>query len=397
MATIHFPSLYTDVALTIAPGQVLFDRFLLVWMAAIVSIVQCKLLQRCEVALDAIEPRGIRRRPVERDVMRRRIRLHLCFVMVGRVIKYYVQRLFSRVPLSQPLQECQKRRRVLFRRKRSDQRIPFQIIGSKYVSHTAVAMVRRPQPIHMAGSGIMPAVSRQQIQRSELIDTDATTTLGTLGIQSLDSLVFSPELRILGVFPSLRMPPSDLAAAQNLPQRFQRYRSNDLLLDQILPQLRKRPDAHANELFWWRQGDLANLLDDVGHKLPRPGRPAKARPPHDGVEAAIIKPVNNRSDPRRRAIAVLGNLGIRAAAAGQQNNSGMKPVDSVSQLMFHRPERPALIGSKRPCFYRVHFRFSTLSRLPHAACGEPIYDTSNNRASSTLRRTYKFLQNRETV
>ena len=397
MATIRFPSLYTDVAFAIAPGQILFDRFLLVWMAAIVSIVQCKFLQCCKVTLDAIKPRGIRRRPVELNIVRGRVRLHLRFVMVGRVIKYYVQRFFSRVPLPQPFQKCQKCRPVLLRRKRSDQRIPFQIIGSKHVSHTAVAIVRCPQTLHLSRLGIMPAVPRQQIQRSELVDTDATTALGTLGIQPLNPPVLRPKLGILGVFPSLRVPPSDFAATQNLPQHLQRDRGHDLLSNQILPQFRKRPDAHANELFWWRQGDLANLLDDFGRKLPRAGRPAKARPPRNSFAAAAIEAVNNRSDPGRRAAALFGNPGVGAAAARQQNNSRMKPVDSIGQLMFHRSERPALIGSKRPCFYRVHFRFSTLAQLPHAACGEPIYNISNDGASPCLIRTYEFFKKRETV
>lgn len=180
MSTIHVPILDADLTFAVPPYQVLFNGSFLFRMTAVVRIIQCKFLQRCKVTLDAIEPRGIRRRPVELNIVRGRVRLHLRFVMVGNT-----------------------------------------------------------------------------------------------------------------------------------------------------PAVRKRPDAHANELFWWRQGDLANLLDDFGRKLPRPGRPAKARLPRNSLNAAAIEAVNNGSDPGRRAAALFGNPGVGAAAARQQNNSRMKPVDSI--------------------------------------------------------------------
>jgi len=160
MTTIGFPILYRNIAFAVSPRQILLYRCLLFRVAAIVRIVQGKLLQCCKMALNAIEPRRIGRRPVKLDIVGFRIRQHLGFVMVRRVVQNNMQCFLSRIPPTQPFQKCQIRRPVFLRCKCSDQRIPFQIIGSKHVPHAAVSIIGGPQPIHMPGSSIMPAVCR---------------------------------------------------------------------------------------------------------------------------------------------------------------------------------------------------------------------------------------------
>ncbi len=91
--------------------------------------------------------------------------------------------------------------------------------------------------------------------------------------------------------------------------------------------------------------------------------------------------MNDFSHPCPRTATLLGNPGVFVSSARQQNNSGMKPVDRIDQLSFHRFQFSAFVRPKRPCFYRVHVWFSTLSRLPYAACGEPIYNIINDGAS----------------
>jgi cyclophilin family peptidyl-prolyl cis-trans isomerase len=83
MTTIRFPILNTDVAFAVSPRQVLLNRFLLFGMTAIVGILQGKFFQCRKMALDAIEPRRIGRRPVELDVVGFRIRQHPGFMIQG--------------------------------------------------------------------------------------------------------------------------------------------------------------------------------------------------------------------------------------------------------------------------------------------------------------------------
>ena len=71
--------LMSRVAIT--PSEVAFNRGLQFVMAAVVGVVQGELLQCRKMAFDAVEPRGICRRPVERDVVRCGISKHLGLVM----------------------------------------------------------------------------------------------------------------------------------------------------------------------------------------------------------------------------------------------------------------------------------------------------------------------------
>lgn len=370
MPTIGFPVLNTDLALAISPSQVLLNRRFLFRMAAMIGIVQREFLQRRKMALDAIQPRRIRRRPVQPQFVGFRIRQHLGFVMIGRIVQNQMQRFLSRISSPQPFQECQKGRPVFLRRKSPDQGVPFQIVGPEHVPYAAVSIVGGSQSIRVSDPGIMSTVPGQQIQRTKLIDTDPTAPRRPFGIQSLQSSVFAPKLRIVGVFPSLSVPPSDLATMQDLPQGFQRDRDDDLLSDQILPQLGQRPDRHPHQLLGGRQGDLADRFDRVGEKLPGSSRSTEGRIPDNRLDPAPIEAVEDLTNPGWRTTARLGDLAVPIAPARQQDHSGVKPIDSIGQLSFHRMQLFSLPRFERPCSDVVHVKFSTGSRLPQAASVE---------------------------
>ncbi len=307
MTTIGFPILNTDLTFAISPRQVLLNRILLFHMASIIRIIQCKFLQCREMALNAIQPRRIGRCPVKLDLVCRGILQHFCFAMERRIVQNNMQHFISRIFLPQPFQKRQKCRPVFLRCKSPDQCIPFQIIRPEHVPYAAVSIVGRPQPIHMPGSRVVSAVPRQQIQRSKLINTDTAAALGTVCIQPLNSSVFGPKLGIRGVFPCLGVPPFDLTAAQDLTQVFQRNRLYDLLGDQICTQLGQRPDAHADQLLGWREGNLADLFDDFNPELFRLSGPAIIRIPRNGINPTVVETMNDLSYPRRRTAALLGN------------------------------------------------------------------------------------------
>ena len=106
MTTIGFPILHTDVPFTISPRQVVFNRFLLFGMGAVIRIVQGKLFQCRKMGLNPIQPRGIRRRPVKLDVVRFRIRLHLGLMMIRRIVQNYMQGFLSRISPPFILNRC---------------------------------------------------------------------------------------------------------------------------------------------------------------------------------------------------------------------------------------------------------------------------------------------------
>ena len=65
------PSSDADVAATVPPGQVRFDRRFLLLVALVIGVVQGELPQRREVRLDAVQPRCAGRGPVEPDLVGR--------------------------------------------------------------------------------------------------------------------------------------------------------------------------------------------------------------------------------------------------------------------------------------------------------------------------------------
>ncbi len=76
------------------------------------------------------------------------------------------------------------------------------------------------------------------------------------------------------------------------------------------------------------------------------------------------------TDGLYRTTARLGNLAVPIAPERQQDNSGVKPIDSIGQLSFHILQLLSLPRFELPCSDSVHVRFSTGSRLPQAASVE---------------------------
>ena len=67
---VRTPGLDGDLPASVAPGEVAVDGLLLLLVVAIVRIVQGKLPQRRELALDAVEPGGVGGHEVQFDLMR---------------------------------------------------------------------------------------------------------------------------------------------------------------------------------------------------------------------------------------------------------------------------------------------------------------------------------------
>lgn len=362
MTTMNSPILNADRSASVSPSQVLLDGRLLLLVALIISIVQGELAHGGEVGLDAIEPGRAGRRPVELDVVGRGVSEHFGFVMKAGVVQHDVQRASVAIAATHPLQEAEERLPVFLFGEPAVQRVAVQVVHAEHVSHAAGAPVGRTQSIDVTGARVVFAVSRQQVQRAELVDAQAHALAWTAAIESLEFAVFWPELRVFRILPRLGVPPFDLVSPQDLPQPLDGDRLDDLLLDQVIAQLRQRPDAHADQLLRWREGDLGDLLDHVGDELARDelARPAVAqrRVPGDRVNASVIEAVDDLPHPLRRAVDAIGDLAVANSAARQQNDASVPAVDRVGQLPFHASQRPAFPRPQLPCRDLVHDGFS---------------------------------------
>lgn len=114
--TIRFPIFKTDLTSAIPLGKITLNRRLLFFMAAVVCIVQGKFLQGREMTFDPIQPGGIRRRPVELDLVCSHVTQNLRLQMKRRIVQYYMQYLIAAVSSTQPLEKCQKGHPVLMSR-----------------------------------------------------------------------------------------------------------------------------------------------------------------------------------------------------------------------------------------------------------------------------------------
>ena len=139
----------------------------------------------------------------------------------------------------------------------------------------------------------MPTMSRLQVQRTELVDAKPDSIRRAFAVKTPDSAVSWPEFRIARLLPGLRVLPANLATTQQLPQSFQRNRSDDLLFDQVVPQRRQRPDAHAEQLSRRREGHFHNLFDNV----PREQDHADVAAVH-GIGSMTFQAVQLRALPR---------------------------------------------------------------------------------------------------
>ena len=90
---------------TVPPGQVASDGLLWLLVSPKIRMVQRKFPQRRELALDAVQPRGIRGREVEPHSMRGGPSQHFRLQVRLEVVQDDVQRFPKRVPPPHPLQK----------------------------------------------------------------------------------------------------------------------------------------------------------------------------------------------------------------------------------------------------------------------------------------------------
>src|SRR5262245_7841755 len=219
MSLVGLPVFHGDFVLAVAPTQVLVNGLLLFGMTAVVGGLQGELLERREVALDAIEPRRLSRREVEANVVLRGPSANLGLEVRAVVVEHDVQDLLARVATANPLQERQELHPSLAARELTVETVGLEVVNRQEVTHTALALVRGAQTIDaLAGSHVAMSVTRLQVQRAKLIDAQAPPVVRALAVQAANGPIFLPEERVRRFFPGFGAVQSDLATVQKLPQ-----------------------------------------------------------------------------------------------------------------------------------------------------------------------------------
>jgi hypothetical protein len=175
-------------------------------------------------------------------------------------------------------------------------------------------------------------VARLQVQRPELVHTEAPAALRPPAVQRPDAPVLLPEERVGGLLPGLGPPPPHLQAAEQGAQPLPADAADDALLGQVLPQLVQRPAAHADKRLGGRQGHLGDLLDQVGGAAARGAAGVQVGIPSYAVEALGVEAVDDGAGPLRGAAGPRGDGAVAQAAARQQHDAGVPAVDGVGAL-----------------------------------------------------------------
>src|SRR5450755_3262010 len=199
--------------------------------------------------------------------MSSRVLQHFRSVVECSVIQHDVQYLRTPIPAPNPLKEGKECNTVLAFDEPAHQCVALQVVEAVHVTHSTLTAVGGPMPVHVPGAGIVLPVPGQQVQRPEFVDAEPPAAGRAALVKPPYPPVFSREFGITRLLPGLGVPPADFALVEDLPQAFDGDGRDDLLSHQISAQLGQRPDAHADQYLWRREGNLCDLLGDVAHEL----------------------------------------------------------------------------------------------------------------------------------
>ena len=343
--------------MSIPPQQVAVNRRFLFFVAAVVRVVQRKLLQRAEVALDAVQPRCIRRREVESHVVTPGPAGDVAAEVRAVVVQNDVQPLRRWVTPTHPLQETQEVRRLLVLGHVAIQPVGLEVVVRQEVSHAELAAVGSPIACDLTIASLAEAVSRLEIERAELVDADYAAAFGRAFVQPADGPVLAVEVGIVRFFPGFRASPADAALPQQGTQMLDADRGHHALFDQVLPQLRQRPLVHADQLLGRRQHDLNDPFDEIGEELAwLAGVVLVERIPGDAVDPLGIEAVDDDSYPLRRAVGQRGDVAVGHAAGREQDDSCVSAIDLAGQLSFHLVQLPPFIRPELSCSNLIQLR-----------------------------------------
>jgi len=359
LTLVRFPTAEADVAGSIPPPEVLFNRLLLCFMGSEIGIVQGEFAERRKVTFDPIQPRSVAGREVESDAMLGCPVPDLGLQVIAGVIQYHIQRAAASVASAKPAQKVQELDPVLAGTECPEQSIGLEIVSAPHVSHATVAVVSGPVPLHpLAGAHQAPTSSRLQIERPELIDADHSAAGRRMLVQASNRPIFGPEFGIGGVLPGLGVPPLHFAFAQDLMKATDADRGDNLLFDEISPQLGKRPAVHADQGPGRGQGDLDDLLGGLSKEPAWTTMTAVVGTPCDAIEPGVVEPMADDPHPLRRTVDPLGDLPVGHSAHRQQDDASVTTIDSVRTLTFHAVQLEPFIRLELPCSDRIHCEVS---------------------------------------
>ena len=149
--------------------------------------------------------------------------------------------LIHRVSLPHRLQDVEYLAASLARPNVPPQLVVVQVVERQPMTHAVRAAIRCRQAVGLAGRPPTASGLRTNLQRAELVEADRRAIGRSLVHVPPDQLFFRPQLRVVALFPRLRALQADLVGLEDLPDRLQGNRLDDLLGHQEVPQLRQRP------------------------------------------------------------------------------------------------------------------------------------------------------------
>ena len=102
LASVSLPVFQADVSGSVAPRQVFFDSFLLIFVRLEIRVVQSELAESREMALDAIQPRCVRGGEVEPDAVLGRPFPDFGLAMVTHIVQYDIEHTTIAVATTKP-------------------------------------------------------------------------------------------------------------------------------------------------------------------------------------------------------------------------------------------------------------------------------------------------------
>ncbi len=173
--------------MAVSPPEIAPNRAHLFLVIGIIDTGQRELAQRGEMALDPVEPGGIRRGVDEFHVVRRRPILDLPPVMRGKVIKHNIKPFLLGIPGAKIFEKIKQRAPGLATFAVAQQQVLLEVERRKEHPRPLVAMVGRRQPSRFAALRPVTARIGPDLQRTELVQTNYPPVFRRMVVELLDS------------------------------------------------------------------------------------------------------------------------------------------------------------------------------------------------------------------
>src|SRR5919201_864869 len=252
-------------------------------VSGVVGGVEYEFAHWLEMALDAVQMAGVRRRRHQLHVVRSRPFADLMAPVQDEIVIDQIDPQAIRIAATDVLVEGQDFTGRLGETVAAEQHISVDVEGAEEVAHAAsphVGGTLAPRPLAL---GVTMARVGLERNRAELVEADHYSIARAGAVQRHDASGLLLEQRIGAALPSPRALEGDILLTQDATQRLDRDARHDLASLQIPLQASQRPARQRlAEGGWRRQSDHHDTLTD--------GRLKRLRPASTDFWVQTVKP-----------------------------------------------------------------------------------------------------------